>query len=1065
MSEETQSSSDNGSNRPRYEEPRPRHPPSPDSVSAPPPPADRAAPPPEDVLAQLQNAKQRTREIASRLIFSASAGASSGSGLGEFDGKSPSVDNGVRLDSPDRDAKTLLNTSSSAIPVSYNDFGRSTSKRIEIPIDRIGFIAGKDGETIKFLQNQSGAKIQVICDADADSRTRTRTVELKGTAEHVGKAEQIIKEVLAEAEAGGSGLVSRRDEQSMSPYEYEVNATFLLYHNQRLVQQLKTQNDNLNLLNVKIQAMRDNQASYDALLINLNQKWNQVIDDLIFLEMRIGGFQNVLKEMDGANSSRGSIPSSSPEEIFLSRLLEADSIASREGSGTAGFIDEALANRCAYTEKLMKLVENAITSERLRTDSIARSLSVQVNIEDATEMLSKIDDMMEEEAKNLREASEIIHRRHKEYSDKIHPYARNHEEDQSEIIRLKGELDESMGKLNEIRRKLISLKMLKDAASGISSPTLGAINGSSSPEKPAEKTARLRELKDLIEETKIVGADRLSELIDAREYNTILSEQLQDIQSELKDDKYLIQSRMYALLNDQLQHANAEVGRYRALTDALQGERSFVIRREKELNAKIELADVARNAIDNVDTRISDLELQLQKSISEKNDLEIKMEEALQDLGKKDIKAEFRVMASALSKEMGMMEMQLTRWKDIASEALSLREEAKALRASLASKSDERKSLVEVSAKQTEEIKCLKLLMERLQKENMELQIFLDMYGDESGEGRDVTEIRESERRANSQADVLRNALEEHNLELRVRAAHEAEAACQVRLSAAEAEIADLRDKLDSSEREVSELVEAIKMKDAEAETYISEMETIGQAYEDMQMQNQHLLQQMTERDDYNIKLVSDSVKTKQAQNSLLSEKQMLTMQLQQLNTMIESLKSKIVHNEEQMKLVLSEGMRTSQEERHLTASLEAAKWELADAEKELKWLKSASSSTEKEYDQLRRDMNEVQMELEKEREERIRLDEELAEWNRKLAKLTAETGEAAIQRLQDEINECKSVLKCSVCLDRPKQVVIVKCFHLFCNQCIQKNIEIRHRKCPACGTAFGQNDVRAVKI
>lgn len=66
---------------------------------------------------------------------------------------------------------------------------------------------------------------------------------------------------------------------------------------------------------------------------------------------------------------------------------------------------------------------------------------------------------------------------------------------------------------------------------------------------------------------------------------------------------------------------------------------------------------------------------------------------------------------------------------------------------------------------------------------------------------RDVTEIRESEHRASSQAEALRNALEEHNLELRVRAAHEAEAACQERLSAAEAEIVDLRDKLAASER------------------------------------------------------------------------------------------------------------------------------------------------------------------------------------------------------------------------------------------------------------------------
>lgn len=32
--------------------------------------------------------------------------------------------------------------------------------------------------------------------------------------------------------------------------------------------------------------------------------------------------------------------------------------------------------------------------------------------------------------------------------------------------------------------------------------------------------------------------------------------------------------------------------------------------------------------------------------------------------------------------------------------------------------------------------------------------------------------------------------------------------------------------------------------------------QSIGQAYEDMQTQNQHLLQQITERDDYNIKVL-----------------------------------------------------------------------------------------------------------------------------------------------------------------------------------------------------------------
>ena len=85
--------------------------------------------------------------------------------------------------------------------------------------------------------------------------------------------------------------------------------------------------------------------------------------------------------------------------------------------------------------------------------------------------------------------------------------------------------------------------------------------------------------------------------------------------------------------------------------------------------------------------------------------------------------------------------------------------------------------------------------------------------------------------------------------------------------------------------RDVLELKEAIRIKEAEGDAYISEIEvssflvflsavflfvfvcecvwkqmmlslqTIGQAYEDMQTQNQHLLQQVADRDDFNIKV------------------------------------------------------------------------------------------------------------------------------------------------------------------------------------------------------------------
>ncbi|GMI96450.1 REDUCED DORMANCY 4, histone mono-ubiquitination 1 [Hibiscus trionum] len=69
------------------------------------------------------------------------------------------------------------------------------------------------------------------------------------------------------------------------------------------------------------------------------------------------------------------------------------------------------------------------------------------------------------------------------------------------------------------------------------------------------------------------------------------------------------------------------------------------------------------------------------------------------------------------------------------------------------------------------------------------------------------------------------------------------------------------------------------------------------------------------------------------------------------------------------------------------------------------------------------------------------------------------------VERLQQELREYREILKCSICLDRPKEVVITKCYHLFCNPCVQKITESCHRKCPVCAASFGANDVKPVYI
>jgi far upstream element-binding protein len=63
---------------------------------------------------------------------------------------------------------------------------------------KVGLLIGKGGETIKYLQQHSGAKIQITRDSDANPFSLTRQVELIGPLDRIDKAEQLIKDVMSQ---------------------------------------------------------------------------------------------------------------------------------------------------------------------------------------------------------------------------------------------------------------------------------------------------------------------------------------------------------------------------------------------------------------------------------------------------------------------------------------------------------------------------------------------------------------------------------------------------------------------------------------------------------------------------------------------------------------------------------------------------------------------------------------------------------------------------------------------------------------------------------------------------
>ncbi|KAI3918865.1 hypothetical protein MKW98_017313 [Papaver atlanticum] len=124
--------------------------------------------------------------------------------------KKPLLNSSIALKLNIQGTKTLLQDS----PLLFHQIGRmpssgsgsgsipvsrkiSKTKKIEIPNSRVADIVSKSGETIRHLQLQSGAKIQVTRDMDIDPDEQTRLVTLMGTPEEISKAEQLITDLLS----------------------------------------------------------------------------------------------------------------------------------------------------------------------------------------------------------------------------------------------------------------------------------------------------------------------------------------------------------------------------------------------------------------------------------------------------------------------------------------------------------------------------------------------------------------------------------------------------------------------------------------------------------------------------------------------------------------------------------------------------------------------------------------------------------------------------------------------------------------------------------------------------
>lgn len=126
-------------------------------------------------------------------------------------------------------------------------------------------------------------------------------------------------------------------------------------------------------------------------------------------------------------------------------------------------------------------------------------------------------------------------------------------------------------------------------------------------------------------------------------------------------------------------------------------------------------------------------------------------------------------------------------------------------------------------------------------------------------------------------------------------------------------------------------------------------------------------------------------------------------------------------------------------------------------------------SQQEKEMDGLRKVYSankSLEAQIIDEKENSLRLIEEKNAITKRIEHYAKNGGTVVADPFQvEQLENYKRLIRCTVCGDRAKNTVIMRCFHVFCYDCLMANLQRRHRKCPGCAGAFANQDIQVIEL
>lgn len=242
--------------------------------------------------------------------------------------------------------------------------------------------------------------------------------------------------------------------------------------------------------------------------------------------------------------------------------------------------------------------------------------------------------------------------------------------------------------------------------------------------------------------------------------------------------------------------------------------------------------------------------------------------------------------------------------------------------------------------------------------------------------------------------------------------------------------------------------------------------------YAEVEGENKRLVKALAEKETILSRVMSERLRGKQMLTTIKEENRALSQGRELDAEKIKNLTAAVGASKKMAAEATAASNKAQEENRSLSAEMEKRQRIADDTAVKLRGARAENEETKRERDAYQGRAEQAAVEYKEDKFEARRLREKLSEVEG-LLKEAEETVErrkledgrsSEDERVRDEImRDYRRKLNCSVVTSQAKEVVLVRCGHMFSRQCIDNLVQTRNRKCPLCGKPFGNDDVRNI--